>query len=175
MSVIGLVLSVFGLGFLCWLLFTFAVYALPFFAGLTVGLAAFYSGSGFIGALVVGIFVGSATLAIGQMAFATFRRPLIRGSIGLLYAVSATIAGYHASLGLAEIGVPAEGWRMAFALSGAVLIGVTAFARMALAPPRVGWRPVEKPAPSPFGLPLRDRMRVASGHPRRRGLHRSGR
>ena len=32
---IGIVLSVFGLGFFCWLLFTLAVYALPFLAGLT--------------------------------------------------------------------------------------------------------------------------------------------
>ena len=31
---IGIVLSVFGLGFFCWLLFTLAVYALPFLAGL---------------------------------------------------------------------------------------------------------------------------------------------
>ena len=31
---------------LCWLLFTLAVYALPFFAGLTAGFAAFHSGSG---------------------------------------------------------------------------------------------------------------------------------
>lgn len=29
MIVIGLILSVFGVGFLCWLLFTIAVYALP--------------------------------------------------------------------------------------------------------------------------------------------------
>ena len=32
MIVIGIILSVFGIGFLCWLLFTLAVYALPFFA-----------------------------------------------------------------------------------------------------------------------------------------------
>src|SRR5882672_5119707 len=31
---IGIVLSVFGLGFFCWLFFTLAVYALPFLAGL---------------------------------------------------------------------------------------------------------------------------------------------
>jgi hypothetical protein len=31
MIVIGLILSVFGVGFLCWLLFTLAVYALPTF------------------------------------------------------------------------------------------------------------------------------------------------
>ena len=73
MVVIGLVLSVVGLGFFCWLLFTLAVYALPFFAGLTAGLAAFHSGAGVIGALIVGVLAGGATLAIGQIAFATVR------------------------------------------------------------------------------------------------------
>ena len=32
MLVIGLVLSIAGIGFFCWLLFTLAVYALPLFA-----------------------------------------------------------------------------------------------------------------------------------------------
>ena len=32
MIIIGIVLSVFGIGFFCWLLFTLATYALPFFA-----------------------------------------------------------------------------------------------------------------------------------------------
>jgi len=32
--------------------FTLAVYALPFFAGMTAGLAAFHSGSGVLGALM---------------------------------------------------------------------------------------------------------------------------
>ena len=50
MIIIGIVLSVVGIGFFCWLLFTLAVYALPFFAGMTAGLAAFHSGSGVIGA-----------------------------------------------------------------------------------------------------------------------------
>jgi hypothetical protein len=29
--IVDLVLSVFGIGFLCWLLFTLAIYALPFY------------------------------------------------------------------------------------------------------------------------------------------------
>ncbi len=57
MLVIGIVLSVFGLGFFCWLLFALAIYALPFLAGLTAGLAAFHSGAGVIGALIVGFLV----------------------------------------------------------------------------------------------------------------------
>src|SRR5450432_3202686 len=147
MIIVGIILSVFGIGGFCWLLFTLAVYALPFFAGLTAGLAAFHSGAGVIGALIVGVLAGGVTLAIGQIAFATVRTPLIRVLIGLLYAVPAGIAGYHASLGLAKIGVPSEGWREAFAIVGAVLVGATAFARMTLfVPPPTGQRFVEDPA-----------------------------
>lgn len=40
MIVIGSILSVFSIGFFCWLLFALAIYALPFFAGMTAGLAA---------------------------------------------------------------------------------------------------------------------------------------
>ena len=139
MLIIGLVLSFVGLGFVCWLLFTLAVYALPFFVAMTAGLAAYHSGSGVIGALVVGILAGGATLALGQIAFATVRTPLLRAAIGFLFAVPAAIAGYHATLGLAHIGVPSEGWREAFAVLGAILIGGTAWARMTLyVPQQVG-------------------------------------
>jgi hypothetical protein len=105
MLVIGLVLSVASIGFFCWLLFTLVVYALPFFAGLTASVAAFHGGSGVIGALVVGVLAGGATLAIGQIAFATVRAPLTRAAIALLFAVPAAVAGYHATFGLAHIGV----------------------------------------------------------------------
>jgi hypothetical protein len=100
-----------------------------------------------IGALIFGVLAGGATLAIGQIAFATVRTPLIRVLIGLPYAVPAGIAGYHASLGLAEIGMPSEGWRETFAIVGAVLVGSTAFARMTLfVPPPTRQRIVEDPA-----------------------------
>ena len=138
MIIIGIVLSVFGLGFFCWLLFTLAVYALPFFAGVTAALAAYHSGSGVIGAIIVAVLAGAATLAIGQFAFATVRSPLLRAAIGLLYVVPATIAGYHATLGFAHIGVPAEGSREAFAVGGAILIGGTAWVRMTLYPAERG-------------------------------------
>ncbi len=155
MLVIGIVFSVFGLGLFCWLLFTLAIYALPFLAGLTAGLAAFHSGSGVIGAFIVGLLVSGATLALGQIAFATTRTPLIRAVIGLLYAVPATVAGYQVSFALAGISMSTGGWQMAFAVVGAVLSGVTALTRMTLFIPAsdgqgtggalthspVGWQP----------------------------------
>ncbi|MGX8249766.1 hypothetical protein, partial [Escherichia coli] len=92
-----------------------AVYALPFFAGLMVGIAAFHGGAGVVGALIVGLLTGGATLAFGQIAFATVRKPLIRALIGLLYAVPAAVAGYQVSLALAAMGMPTGGWQTAFA------------------------------------------------------------
>ncbi len=149
---LAIVLGVFGLGFLCWLLFTLAIYALPFLAGLTAGLAAFDSGGGVVGALIVGFLAGGATLALGQIGFVT-TRTLIRAIIGLLYAVPATVAGYQVSFALAGIGMSTGGWQTAFAVVGAILSGVTAFSRMTLFVPAsdgqgiggvhspIGWRP----------------------------------
>jgi hypothetical protein len=132
MLVIGLILSIFGIGFLCWLIFTLAVYALPFFVGLTAGMAAFHGGAGVIGALLVGIVVGAVTLGIGQIAFAVVRPLPLRAAIAAAFAIPAAIAGYHAVLGLSQIGVPSLFWREVFAWIGAIFIGGTAWARMAI-------------------------------------------
>ena len=48
----------------------------------------------------------------------------------------AAIAGYHVALGLAYIGIPAEDWRQATALIGAIVVAATAWARMMLTAPR---------------------------------------
>ena len=130
MLILGIGLSVIGLGFFCWLLFNLAVYALPFFAGLTAGLAAYHSGAGVIGGILVCFCAGAVLLVLGQVAFAAVRSLLIRAAIALLFAVPATVAGYHATLGVAYIGVPSEAWREVFAVIGAVVAGVTACVRM---------------------------------------------
>jgi hypothetical protein len=148
MLIIGLVLSVFGIGFFCWLLFILAVYALPFVAGLMAGLAAYHSGAGVAGGIIVAIIAGGVTLTVGQVAFATVRSPLIRGAIGLIYAVPAVIAGYNGTLGFAQMGIPSEAWRVTFAVIGAIAVGGTAWARMALfVPPEEGQRIAVGPVP----------------------------
>jgi hypothetical protein len=134
MIIIGLILSVFGIGFLCWLMFTLAVYALPFFAAMAVGLAAYHSGAGVIGALAVGFAAGAVTLVAGQIAFVVVRLPVLRGATAILFAAPAAVAGFHATLGLAQIGVPSASWREAFAIVGAMFVGGTAFVRMAAMP-----------------------------------------
>jgi hypothetical protein len=139
MIVIGIIFSFVSLGFLCWLLFTLAVHALPFFVGITAGIAAYQTSSGEFGAFLVGLIAGALTLAAGQIAVASFRSPVIRTAIALVFAVPAAMAGYHAALGLAQLGVPAELWQRAFALAGAVAVGATAWTGLALSsPPDMG-------------------------------------
>jgi hypothetical protein len=106
------------------------------FAGVAAGLATYHSGSGPIGAIIVGLIASSITLIVGQIAFMTLRSPLIRAVIALLFAVPAAVAGYYAALGLAYIGIPAEGWRQAMAITGAIVVAATAWARMMLSAPR---------------------------------------
>ena len=130
MIVIGLIVSAFGIGFLCWLIFTLAVYALPFFAGITVGLALYHSGAGVVGAPVVGFAAGAVTLIVGRFVFAVLKLSPRRGAIAFLFAALAAIAGYHATLALAQIGVPSTTWREAFAIAGAMFVGGTALVRM---------------------------------------------
>jgi hypothetical protein len=130
MLVIGLILSMFGIGLFCWLIFTLAVHALPFFVGLTAGMAAFHGGAGVLGALLVGVIAGALTLGAGQIAFAVVCPLPLRAAIAAAFAIPAAIAGYHAVLGLSQIGVPALIWREVFAWIGAIFIGGTAWARM---------------------------------------------
>jgi hypothetical protein len=135
MLIIGIILAFVALAYLCWLLFALAVYALPFFAGLSAGLAAYHSGSGPIGAIIVGVVAGAVTLILGQVALARVRSPLIRGTIALLLAVPAALAGYHAALGLAHVAIPGEGWQDAIAAAAAIIVTSTAFLRMTLSSP----------------------------------------
>lgn len=51
--------------------------------------------------------------------------------IAILFAAPAAIAGYHATLTLAHIGVPSASWREVFAVVGATFVGGMAFVRIA--------------------------------------------
>ncbi|GLK51720.1 MULTISPECIES: hypothetical protein [Alphaproteobacteria] len=124
-------LSVIGLGFLCWLLFSLAVYALPFFVAITAGYYAFESGAGPIGTVAVALLGGAIVLVLGQVAFATIRSPIIRLALGALYALPAGLAGFHAVKGLSQAGGAGETWTLVFATVGAIIVGVTAWVRIA--------------------------------------------
>ena len=139
MLIIGIVLSVFAIAFFCWLLFTLATYALPVFVGLTAAFVTYHHGAGIMGAILIAILAGAITLAVGQIAFALIRSPLIRAGIALVFAVPAAVAGYYATFGVAHIGIASQSWCAALAMVGAILVGATAFSRMAVfIPPAPG-------------------------------------
>src|SRR3984893_1004665 len=60
---IAIMLSVAGLGFLLWLAFNLAVYALPFFAAVAGGLFAYHTGAGPIGGAAIPMAAGGGEVA----------------------------------------------------------------------------------------------------------------
>ena len=132
MLVLGLLLNIAGIGLFCWLIFTLAVFALPFFVGLNVFMMALHSGAGIFGAAIAGIATSGVTLAIGQTAFAMTRSVIIRAIIAALFAVPATLAGYQVVFVMSQFSVPSLVWREVFACLGAVFIGGTAWTRLTI-------------------------------------------
>ena len=132
MLAVGLVLNTVGIGLFCWLIFTLAVYALPFFVAINAGIWAFHSGADVLGTPLVAVAAGGMSLAIAQIAFAMTRSPILRAIIAAVFALPATFAGYHVVLAMAQIGVPSLVWREVFACVGAVFVGGTAWTRLAV-------------------------------------------
>jgi hypothetical protein len=130
MLALGLLLNIAGIGVFCWLIFTLAVYALPFFVALNIGMMALQSGAGPVVALLIGMAGGAATLVLGQTAVAVTRSLTLRVVIATAFALPAAVAGYHLVFALSQIGVPSLAWREAFACLAAVCIGGTALTRL---------------------------------------------
>jgi len=130
MITIGIILNIVGLGMFCWLLFSLASNALPFFVGTTAGIYSLHAGAGPFGAFVVGLIAGGFALGAGRYTFAVVRAPIVRLVIGLLFAVPAACAGYEVTFSLAHLGIPSEWWCKAFAVFGAITVGGAAWARV---------------------------------------------
>ena len=131
MIFLGIVLSIAAIGFFCWLLFTLAVFALPFFAGVTVGAWAYHTGAGWLGTIVIGVIGAGLTLGIGQLLLMVVRPLWAKLLIALVFVAPAVIAGYHATHGIVKHTMPSETWQVVFSVIGAVAVGVTAFMRVA--------------------------------------------
>ena len=132
MLALGLVLNTLGIGLFCWAIFALAVYAVPFFVALTIGMTALQSGTGPLVALLTGMAGGSLTLVLGQIAVAVTRSLTLRIAIATAFALPAAIAGYHLVFALSQIGVSSLAWREVFACLGAVCVGGTAWTRLAV-------------------------------------------
>lgn len=130
MIFVGILLSIAAIGFLCWLLFTLAVFALPFFAGVTAGTWAYGTGAGWLGALVVGFVTTGLTFGIGQLLLATVRPTWARLLVAAAFVAPAVVAGFHATHGIVKHTMPSETWQVVFSVIGAVAVGIVAFTRI---------------------------------------------
>ncbi len=124
-------MSVALVALLCVLAYTLAVYALPFMLGLAAAQFAYQTGSGLIGAGLVGLF--SAGIAFGVLAglFEIIRSPVIRLIVALIFAAPAAVAGYALVYGITREAVPSEIWRQIFCMVGGGFVGIAALLRLA--------------------------------------------
>ncbi len=109
MIALGIISSLAGSLFLCWLLLSLARFALPLFAGTTAGLWTFDQGTGLVPAVLLGSITGGITLAAGQWLVATVRPNWLQIAIALMFAVPAAIAGYSTVHGLSTLMLPSAG------------------------------------------------------------------
>ncbi|MEN5279137.1 hypothetical protein ABE527_19620 [Brucella sp. TWI432] len=107
-----------------------AVFALPFFAGISAGTWAFQTGSGWLGAILVGLVAGAVTLGLGQFLLAFIRPLWIRLTIALAFVAPAALAGYHATHGIVKHTMPSDIWQPIFSVIGAIAVGATALIRV---------------------------------------------
>ncbi|UDQ88455.1 hypothetical protein LJE71_19700 [Xanthobacter autotrophicus] len=131
MIFLGILLGLAAIVLFCWLLFTLAVFALPFFAAVSAGTWAYQTGAGWLGAIVVGLIAGCVTLGIGQVLFAIIRPMWARLLIALAFVVPAVIAGYHVTYGIVKLAMLSETWQIVFSIIGAIAIGITTLLRVA--------------------------------------------
>ncbi len=115
---------------LCVLAYTLAVYALPFMLGVEVARWAYASGSGLIGAGLVGLVAGAVTYGLLIVLFMAVRPPILRLAVALVFAAPAAVAGYALVHGITAEAVPSEVWRQVFSIIGGGVIGLSALMRL---------------------------------------------
>lgn len=130
MIFIGILLSMATIAFLCWLLFTLAVFALPLFAGFTAGTWAYGTGAGWLGAILVSFAAAALTFGLGSFLLSAVRPTWARLLIVAVFVVPAAAAGFHATHGIVKHTMPSQTWQMVFSILGAVVVGIVAFVRI---------------------------------------------
>lgn len=126
-----MLMSVALIAVLCVVAYTLAIYALPFMLGLTAAQFAYQTGSGFIGAGLVGLVSAGVAFGVLALLFETLRSPILRLIVALIFAAPAAVAGYALVHGVTKEAVPSEIWRQIFCLVGGGFVGVAALMRLA--------------------------------------------
>jgi hypothetical protein len=120
---------------LCWLLFTLAVFSLPFFAGAIAAIWAYGTGAGLLGGFVVGAVAAAATFGLFRLLLLVARPAWLKIVVMVVFVAPAAMAGYHATLGIVKVTMPSDVWQIIFAIVGAIAVGITAFMRLTMMAP----------------------------------------
>lgn len=135
MLVLGLVLSLCGLGFVCWLLFMAAVWALPLSIAALVFAQSYHAWGG-AGSLLLGALAGVATSVIGRSFLAITAEPALRAMVLSIFVLPAVVMGYSMTLGFVRMGTSSFLLPHLLAAIGAAVAGGTAWLRLsAIGPP----------------------------------------
>ena len=126
-----MLMSVVLIAGLCVLAYTLAVYALPFMLGVSAAQFAYQTGSGLIGAGLVGLVAAGAAFGVLALLFDSLRSPILRLAVALVFAAPAAIAGFALVHGITRDAVPSDIWRVIFCLIGGGVTGLSALMRLA--------------------------------------------
>lgn len=126
---IGFALAIVAVYMCCALLFRLSVHALPLFVAFAAASVTYHSHHGLVAALVAAALAGIATIVLAQIALGLARSDFSRAAIGLVFALPAALAGYHAVHGIAAATMPVSIWPTVVSLIGAAVITVTSWAQ----------------------------------------------
>jgi len=127
----GVIFSLVGIGILIAIMFQMAIFALPLFIAVTAGRSAYETGTGVMGAIIIGLIAAIVAFGVAQLILATTSSTALRIIIAAAFAAPAAFAGYHVVLGLSHIGGAHGAWQPIFAGVGAIIIAGAALARLA--------------------------------------------
>lgn len=128
--VFGLLMTVLGIGALCVLLYSAAVYALPVGLGICAGYQLLQWGVGSVAAIIGGFVIGGIVFGIGYTVLASSRPGPLRVAVVVAFVVPAMLAGYGAALDLSAMGLASGFWQHAVAVMGGLAVGGTTLARL---------------------------------------------
>lgn len=128
--VFGLLMTALGIGALCALLYSAAVFALPVGLGIWAGYQLMQWGVGSIAAIICGFAVGGIVFGIGHTILASGRPGPLRVAVVVAFVVPAFLAGYGAAHDLSAMGFASGFWQHVFAVMGGTAVGATTFARL---------------------------------------------
>ena len=125
-----MLMSVTLVAVLCVVAYKLAVYALPFMLGLTAAQFAYQTGSGVIGAGLVGLVSAGVAFGILALLFETLRTPILRLIVALIFAAPAAVAGYALVYGITKNAIDSGLVLNLFGGMGGLVIGISAIVNL---------------------------------------------